>query len=112
MLFRKPNRAGRLRGETGRAVAQVKSGRWTLNDLRALIGSMHDPHNPAELGVLIVMTPPGARSQAPAVAARAGVTRIDDHDYPRVQIWPIAEYFEGRFPDLPIAIGREYRRLL
>ena len=112
MRFEIPNGVGRRRSETGKAIAQVKAGRWTLNDLRALIGAMDDPHSPAELGVLIVMTPPGARSQAPAVAARAGVTRIDDHDYPRVQIWPIAEYFEGRFPDLPIAIGREYRRLL
>ena len=112
MRFEKPNGSGRRSSESGRAIAQVKSGRWTLNDLRALIGSMHDAHNPADLGVLIVADPPGPRSQAPAVAARAGMTRIGDVDYPRVQIWPISEHFEGRTPALPIAIGREYRRLI
>ncbi len=112
MRFEKPNGLGRRSSESGRAIAQVKSGRWTLNDLRALIGSMHDAHNPADLGVLIVADPPGPRSQAPTVAARAGMTKIGDVDYPRVQIWPISEYFEGRAPNLPIAIGREYRRLL
>ena len=112
MRFEKPDGPGRRSSELGRAIAQVKSGRWTLNDLRALIGSMHDMHNPADLGVLIVADPPGPRSQAPAVAARAGIIRIGDVDYPRVQIWPISEYFEGRMPNLPIAIGREYRRLI
>ena len=112
MRFEKPNGLGRRSSESGRAIAQVKSGRWTLNDLRALIGSMHDAHNPADLGVLIVADPPGPRSQAPTVAARAGMTKIGDVDYPRVQIWPISEYFEGRAPNLPIAIGREYRRLI
>ena len=112
MRFEKPDGPGRRSSELGRAIAQVKSGRWTLNDLRALIGSMHDVHNPADLGVLIVADPPGPRSQAPTVAARAGITRIGDVDYPRVQIWPISEYFEGRTPNLPIAIGREYRRLI
>ena len=112
MRFEKPDGPGRRSSELGRAIAQVKSGRWTLNDLRALIGSMHDMHNPADLGVLIVADPPGPRSQAPAVAARAGIIRIGDVDYPRVQIWPISEHFEGRTPNLPIAIGREYRRLI
>ena len=112
MRFEKPNGPGRRSSESGRAIAQVKSGRWTLNDLRALIGSMEDAHNPADLGVLIVTDPPGPRSQAPAVAARAGMAKIGDVDYPRVQIWPISEYFEGRTPALPIAIGREYRRLI
>ena len=112
MRFEKPSGPGRRSSESGRAIAQVKSGRWTLNDLRALIGSMHDAHNPADLGVLIVADPPGPRSQAPTVAARAGMAKIGDVDYPRVQIWPISEYFEGRAPNLPIAIGREYRRLI
>ena len=112
MRFEKPNGPGRRSSESGRVIAQVKSGRWTLNDLRALIGSMEDAHNPADLGVLIVTDPPGQRSQAPTVAARAGITRIGDVDYPRVQIWPISEHFEGRTPNLPIAIGREYRRLI
>ena len=112
MRFEKPSGPGRRSSESGRVIAQVKSGRWTLNDLRALIGSMHDAHNPADLGVLIVTDPPGPRSQAPTVAARAGMAKISDVDYPRVQIWPISEYFEGRTPNLPIAIGREYRRLI
>ncbi len=112
MRFPKPNGRGGRKSESGRTIAQVKSGRWTLNDLRALIGSMNNPHSPADLAVLVVLEPPGPRSQAPATAARAGVARIGGRDYPRVQIWPVSEYFEGRFPDLPIAIGREYRRLL
>ena len=112
MRFDKPNGPGQRTSESGKAIAQVKSGRWTLNDVRALIGSMDDPSTAADLGVLLVLNPPGPRSQAQAVAARAGLTRIGDQEYPRVQIWPINEYFEGRFPNLPIALGREHRRLL
>ena len=112
MHFPKPNGRGRRKNETGVAVAQVKSGQWNVQDVRELIGAMDDPAVSADLGVLIVLATPGPRSQAPAAAARAGIVKIGGRNYPRVQIWPITDFFEGRFPDLPIALGRESRRLL
>ena len=112
MSFPKPNGPGRRKSDTGVAIAQVKSGRWSVQDVRALIGAMEDPSTSADLGVLVVMEPPGTRSQAPATAARAGITQIGRHSYPRVQIWSIADFFAGRFPDLPIAFGRESRTML
>ena len=112
MHFPKPNGAGRRKSETGIAIAQVKSGHWNVQDVRELIGAMDDPSVSADLGVLVVMSPPGPRSQAPATAARAGIVRIGGRSYPRVQIWSIVDFFAGRFPDLPIALGRESRRLL
>ncbi len=112
MRFSKPNGPGQRRTDTGIAVAQVKSGDWNVKDVRELIGAMEDPTTSADLGVLIVMDPPGSRSTAPATAARAGVVRIGDRSYPRVQLWSITEYFNGKFPELPIALGREFRRLL
>lgn len=111
MRFEKPNGPGERISESGKAIAQVKAGHWTLNDLRALIGTMLNPRTRADLGVFIVLEPPRPRSRALSIAAQAGLTRVGDRDYPRVQIWPISEYFEQRFPELPIAIGREYRRL-
>lgn len=112
MRFAKPSSQGIRADKTGKAIAQVKAGRWTLTDLRALIGAMENPRSPAELGVFIVLEQPGSRSQAPTIAAQAGLVRIDGREYPRVQIWSISDFFEGRFPKLPIALGREYRRLL
>ena len=112
MRFPKPNGVGKRRNDTGIAIAQAKSGHWDLNDLRALIGTMKSGRSPADLAVLIVLVPPGRRSQARTIAAREGHVTIDGHRYPRVQIWPISEYFDGRFPDLPIALGRAHRRLL
>lgn len=112
MHFPKPNGSGRRKIDAGVAIAQVKSGNWNVQDVRELIGAMEDPSVAADLGVLVVLSPPGQRSQAPATAARAGIVQIDGHSFPRVQIWPITDFFEGRFPDLPIALGRESRRLL
>ena len=112
MHFPKPNGIGRRASDAGTAIAQVKSGRWGVSDVRDLIGTMNDPTVQADMGIMIVMEPPGPRSQAPATAARAGVVRIGTSDYPRVQIWPISDYFDRRFPELPIAFGREQGRLL
>ena len=110
MRFAKPNGKGRRNWETGKAVAQAKSGNIGVADLRSFIASMHQAN--ADLGVFITMEPPGRGSTIPQTAAREGFTKIGDREYPKVQIWPMSAYFEGRIPDLPIPLGREQRRMI
>ena len=105
MRFRKTD--GRRRPD-GLAVAQVKSGRVVPGDVQAFRGALADAD--ADLGVFVVMgeVSDGVR----AAARRAGRVTIGDHDYPAVQVWSLADYFDGRFPDLPIPASWERRRLL
>ena len=105
MRFRKTE--GRRRPD-GLAVAQVKSGRVGPGDVQAFRGALADAN--ADLGVFVVM---GEVSDGVhAAARRAGRVTIGDHDYPAVQVWSLADYFEGRLPDLPIPASWERRRLL
>ena len=105
MRFRKTE--GRRRPD-GLAVAQVKSGRVGPGDVQAFRGALADAG--ADLGVFVVM---GEVSDGVhAAARRAGRVTIGDHDYPAVQVWSLADYFEGRLPDLPIPASWERRRLL
>ena len=110
MRFAKPNGKGRRNWETGKAVAQSKSGNVGVGDLRAFIASMRQAN--ADLGVFIMMDPPGRGSTIPQTAAREGFTKIGDREYPTVQVWTMADYFNGRAPELPIPLGREQRRMI
>ena len=100
----------RDRTEYGIAVAQVKSGRATADDMRAFITALENAG--ADLGVFIVLDAPGSASTVPTLAARAGSVDIFNVAYPRVQIWTIGDFFEGRFPNLPTPLGMETPRML
>ena len=110
MHFAKPNGKGRRNWETGKAVAQAKSGNIGVADLRSFIASMRQAN--ADLGVFITMDPPGRSSTIPQTAAREGFTKIGDREYPKIQIWTMSDYFDRRIPDLPIPMGREQRRMI
>ncbi len=110
MHFAKPNGKGRRNWETGKAVAQAKSGNVGVADLRSFIASMQQAN--ADLGVFIMMDPPGRGSTIPQTAAREGFTKIGDREYPKIQVWTMADYFDRRMPDLPIPLGREQRRMI
>ena len=105
MRFRKTD--GRRRPD-GLAVAQVKSGRVNPADVQAFRGALDDAN--ADLGVFITMA--DVSDGVRAAARRAGRATIGDSDYPVVQVWSLADYFEARFPDLPIPASWERRRLL
>ena len=105
MRFRKTE--GRRRPD-GLAVAQVKSGRVAPADVQAFRSALDDAN--ADLGVFLTMDEVSAGVRA--AAGRAGRVAIGDREYPTVQLWSLADYFAGRFPDLPIPASWERRRLL
>ena len=100
----------RDRTEYGEAVAQVKSGQVTPDDMRAFMTAIKT--DGADLGVFIMLDPPGQASTVPSLAARAGTVEFFNNIYPRIQIWTMADFFEGKFPTLPTPLGREARRML
>ncbi len=108
MRFEMPDSAASRGYRIGRAVGQVKSGRAGVSAVRDLIGAMSD----ADLAVLILMKPPGPRSTMHEVAAAEGVVKVGDTEYPRVQVWSVEDFFQGRLPRLPWPYGREARRML
>lgn len=96
--------------EYGLAVVQVKSGGVSRSDIDAFRTALE--REGAELGVFAVLEPPGPHHGAWAEAKRAGTVEISGRRYDRIQIWSIADHFDGRLPNLPPALVREVRRLL
>ncbi len=81
------------------ALAQVKSGAgFALADLRDFLHVVNREN--AALGVFITMNPVTSRA-ARAEAAAMGEVTVGAERYPRVQLWSIKDYFEGRRPELP-----------
>ena len=96
--------------EYGLAVAQVKSGGVSRNDVDAFRTALE--REGADLGVFLTLEPPGPRHGAWAEAKRAGVVEISGRGYDRIQVWSIADHFAGRRPELPAALMQVSRRLL
>ena len=92
MLVEPDNTKSRL------VLAQVKSGRFSLSQLRDFIGvvGMED----AALGLFITLeavSTPSAQSDV----ARMGNVVVGAERYPRVGLWSIQEYFDRRRPHVP-----------
>ena len=84
--------------ESQLALAQVKGGRFELDRFRAFAGVM--ARDEAALGCFVTLDPvasPSARREAAAM----GRLEIQASRYPRMQLWSIAEHFDGRAPRLP-----------
>ena len=107
MSFARNGDGGR---EYGRAVAQVKSGAVSRGDLDAFVTALD--RDDAQLGVFITLETLGPRHGAHAEAARAGVVRIGDRDYEKIQLWSIEDWFAGRRPELPTPVGTRQPRLI
>ena len=94
---------GRIRGRQayGKAVAQVKGGNYTLSQIRDFRTAMQNQD--ADLGVVVVTTPPTDRMRTEA--RRAGTYEHPSYEFscPRVQIYEIQDYFNGKLPKLPLA---------
>ena len=85
---------------TRQALAQV-DGRQTFNisKLRDFLHVTDRDH--AALGCYVTLEPvttPAARQEV----ASAGTVTVEGQPYPRMQVWPISAYFDGRLPTLPL----------
>ena len=84
--------------ETRLALAQVKGGKFNvsyLRDFRYVID-----HEKAALGCFLTLEPPPARQRGDAKTA--GQVHVAGQPYDRLHLWSIAEYFDGRWPMLPV----------
>ena len=80
------------------ALAQVKGGKFSLSALRDFIGVTN--RDKAALGCYITLE---ARETVAAKTEmlNTGWVRVSGQDYPRVQLWPVSDYFDKRLPTLP-----------
>ena len=82
------------------ALAQVKSGNWKLDHVRAFCYTLND--NNAACGVFITLDSIGLKSSAHEIAAEFGNITVGSSTYPRLQLWSIKEFYEkGALPNLP-----------
>ncbi len=80
-------------------LAQVKgSPRFSRSAFRDFLHVVE--REEAALGIYLTQNPVGSRD-ARAEAAAMGEVTVGAERYPRVQLWSIADYFEGRPPVLP-----------
>ncbi|MDE2980827.1 MAG: DNA methyltransferase [Gemmatimonadota bacterium] len=80
------------------ALAQVKGGRFSLSQLRDFLHVTN--REKAALGVYVTLNPVRTKG-AQQETWKARTVRVGAEEYPRCQLWSIADYFEGRRPHLP-----------
>ena len=85
-------------GATDQVLAQVKGGRYQIGQLRDFLGVVERER--AAMGVYTTVHPIRAAG-AHAEAAKRGDLRLGAVEYPRAQLWSIADYFDDRMPILP-----------
>ena len=94
MLLNQPeNRESKL------ALAQVKSGAFKLGEFRDFLHVVEREN--AAAGIFITLDPVTS-SGARAAAREQGEVAVGAGRYPRVQLWSIADLFEGHRPNLPV----------
>ena len=81
------------------ALAQVKGGRFSLSTLRDFIHVTD--RDKAALGCFVTLDPVKTKAARMEVA-NAGKIRVSGYPYPRMQLWPISDYFDQRMPTLPV----------
>ena len=84
--------------DSRKALAQVKGGKFSLSALRDFIHVME--RDDAALGCYITLDPVTS-ANARAEAAQYGSLVLGNHTYRRVQLWSIADYFDGKPPNMP-----------
>ena len=81
------------------ALAQIKGGKFSLSMLRDFIHVTD--RDRAALGCYVTLEPvrtPAAKMEI----ANTGKINVSGYQYPRIQIWSIANYFDERLPNLPV----------
>ena len=79
-------------------LAQVKGGKFGLSQLRDFLYTVN--REKAALGIYITLDKVTSRN-AKAEAFAAGTFKMGARQYPKVQLWSIAEHFDDREPSLP-----------
>ena len=80
------------------ALAQVKGGKFNASQFRDFQHVVN--RDKAAVGYFVTLEPVASRTARPEAAAM-GEIRIQATRYPRMQLWPIGDYFEDRFPAIP-----------
>ena len=93
--------AGAPEGHKSRRVlAQVKGGRFSLSQFRDFLHVVE--RGEAACGVYITLDPVTSRQARVLAAEQGDVTMTGSAgSFPRVQLWSVADYFEGSLPSLP-----------
>ena len=81
------------------ALAQIKGGKFSLSTLRDFIHVTHRDN--AALGCYVTLNPVHTAAARMEVA-NAGKISVSGYQYPRIQLWPVADYFDQRLPNLPV----------
>lgn len=81
------------------ALAQVKGGKFSLSTLRDFIHVTR--RDKAALGCYVTLDPVSTPASKAEVAG-FGKISVAGYPYPRMQIWPVAHYFDQRLPSMPI----------
>ncbi len=84
------------------ALAQVKGGRFSLSGLRDFIGVTD--RDKAALGYFVTLEPVHTTAARQAIAD-VGKVRVRGHEYRRMQLWSIQDYFEDRLPQMPVMMN-------
>ena len=94
---------GKIKGKDayGKAVAQVKSGTYTIDQIRAFRTAMQNAD--ADLGIFVVTLPPTQGMLTEAVKDGIYKHPVYEFEVPRLQIYEIRDYFDGKLPKLPHA---------
>ena len=85
--------------DSRRALAQVKGGKFALSGLRDFIGVTNSQK--AAVGCFITLEPVETRA-AREVVVNTGRVKVSGSVFPRMQIWPISDYFDRRPPVMPL----------
>ena len=85
--------------DSRKALAQVKGGKFTLSGLRDFIGVTNSQK--AAVGCFITLEPIETRA-AREVVVNMGRVKVSGSVFPRMQIWPISDYFDRRPPVMPL----------
>ena len=89
---------GKVLETSGLVLAQVKGGKFVRGQLRDFLHTVH--REKATLGIYITVDRVTSAS-ALAEAREAGYFTLGANDYPKVQLWSMADFFDHRKPDLP-----------
>lgn len=81
------------------ALAQIKGGRFSLSGLRDFIGVIG--REQAALGCYVTLDPVHTKA-ARIETVNVGKVTVSGRQYPRMQIWPVSQWFEQGPPRMPM----------
>jgi hypothetical protein len=99
ILFRDDLKASKAE----QVIIQVKGGKTGVKDVRDLRGVLE--RDKAAMGVLISLQPPTAPMEAEAASAGFYTHKMNEQQYPRLQLRTVKELMEGKGIERPSNVG-------